>query len=108
MKHTSELGTIEFRLPTVPETLELYARMGVTPQDLSDQGASIQNPFMLMSKLIAQIGFLVTKVEVEINEQKIDSYEELTKHAAAMTDLCAIAGTILTAMNGGPESKKKR
>ena len=107
MKHTSDLGTIEFRLPTVPETLELYARMGVTPQDLTDQGASIQNPFMLMSKLIAQIGFLVTKVEVEINEQKIDSYEELTKHAAAMADLCAIAGSVLNAMNGGAEAKKK-
>lgn len=108
MKHNSELGTIEFRLPSVPETLELYARMGVTPQDLTDQGASIQNPFMLMSKIIAQMGFLITKVDVTIDEQKVDTYDELTKHASAMADLCAVAGSILNAMNGGSEAKKKR
>jgi hypothetical protein len=107
MKHTSELGTIEFRLPSVPESLELYARMGVTPQSLTDQEASIQNPFMLMSKLIAHMGFLVTKVECEIDGSKITKYDELTQHMSAMADLCAVAGSILQAMNGGSEAKKK-
>jgi len=103
----SELGKIEYRLPTVPESLELWARMGVDPADLSNPKASIHNSFMLMSKVIANMGYLVSKVEYTIGDKAIKDYESLCKEMSAMADLCAVARRIVEAMNGGSEAKKK-
>ena len=107
MKHQGELGFIEYRLPTIPETLELWGRMGVEPADLIDEKSPIRNSFFLMSKVIAHMGFLLLRVEYKIGDKSISSYEALRTNYAAMSDLCAVAGRIVEVMNGGSEDKKK-
>lgn len=107
MQHKSEAGVIEFRLPSVPESLELWGRMGVSPEELSDKAASIQNPFMLMSKVIAHMGFLVSKVDCKYGDKHVKDYDALCSEMGAMADLCAVAGRVMEAMNGGSSAKKK-
>jgi hypothetical protein len=105
--HTDELGTISYRLPSVPESLMLWGLMGVKQKDLKDKDALIHNEFILLSKVIANMGFLIDSVAVKIDDREIKDYEALTKEMAAMTPLCTIAGRVMEALNGGAEERKK-
>ena len=107
MQQKSDIGVIEFRLPTVPESLELWGRMGVNPNDLKDKKAPIHNSFMLLSKVIANMGFLIVSVNCKFGDKAVKDYEALCSEMLAMTDLCAVASRIIEAMNGGSEAKKK-
>lgn len=107
MLHKGDKGTIEYKLPTVPESLELWGRMGMEPSQLADEASPIHNSFILMSKTIANMGHLITKVDYKFGDRIVKDYESLCKEMGAMTDLCAVAGRIIEAMNGGSEDKKK-
>ena len=107
MIHAGELGTIEYRLPTVPEVLELWGKSGIDPATISESGSPANNPFLMMSKIIANMGHLITKVDCKIGDEKITSHDDLCKNVSAMGDLCQVAGRIMEAMNGGSEAKKK-
>lgn len=108
MIHAGELGTIEYRLPTVPEALELWGRIGIDPNKLDDTSSPANNVFILISKIIANMGHLVIKIDVMIDDAKVTTYDDLCKDMRATKDLCAIAGRVLEAMNGGSDAKKKQ
>jgi len=106
-KHKSEHGEIEFRLPTIPEALGLWGRMGVSPDDLQDKDSFIHNQFTLLSKMIGSMAPLVVRVDYTFGEVKVTDFETLCTHMEAMADLCHVAGRIMEAMQGGAEAKKK-
>lgn len=108
MIHTGEIGTIEYRLPTIPEVLELWGKVGIDHTSATQADSPVGNPFLMMSKIIANMGVLITKVDCQIDGVKITTYEELCKHLPAMNDLCVVAGRIMESMNGGSEAKKKQ
>lgn len=106
-EHKSELGKICYRLPSVPEALQLWGLMGVRQKDLLDKDASIHNEFTMLSKIIANMGYLIESVDYKIDGREVKTYDDLTCEYSAMADLCAVAGNIMQAMNGGSSSKKK-
>lgn len=85
----------------------LWGLMGVKQKDLKDKGALIHNEFVLLSKVIAHMGFLVESVSVKIDGREIKTYDDLTMEMAAMTPLCTIAGRVMEALNGGSDERKK-
>lgn len=105
-KVESELGFIEFRLPNVPEALLLMGKMGI-----SSNVAKIQEDdgqaFVLMSKLISNIGPMITKVSIKDGDALIDSYEKACESLACMNLLSLASGRILEGLNGGSVVKKK-
>jgi len=106
LKNESEHGVVEYRLPNVPEALELYARMGVNPADFSDSKNMINNGFYLTSKVIANMGFLLGKIELKVGDRAVVSHEEMVKEVKLLGVMCEIAARIIEAMNGGSEEKK--
>jgi len=108
--HKSEHGTIEYMLPSIPETLELWGRMGLTTSDFKKDAKNdlMKNDFMLMSKVLAHMGFLIRKVDMKVRDTEVKSYEAAVTHFPLMGDLCEVAGRILKAMMDGASEEKKK
>lgn len=103
-----EGGQIEYRLPTVPEALELMARVGMTGAKEDQDNADLKNGLLIVSKVIAHMGPMIISVKTDFGEGKIESYNELVKCSQAMAPLISVASRITEAMQGGSEIKKKR
>lgn len=97
-------GEIHYRLPTIPEGLMLLAKIGVKRDGMSEDD---QNELVMLSKLIANIEPFITKVECKFGDAEVKTFDKVCEHFQAMPALSAIAGDILSVINGGAEAKKK-
>lgn len=102
IKHECDYGFLEYRLPNIPEVLELYAKMGI-----GNSGSDLEkNSYYITSKAIAHMGFLVEEVSLVVNEKEIKKYEDMLNQPKLLPALCEVAARVLEALNGGSEEKK--
>lgn len=105
MIEKSDLGTIEYRQPTIPEGLEILAVIGVKSSGI-DKADS--NELLMLSRVIANMGKLVLKVDCEVDGVKVTDFETICMKFEAMTMLSNIAGQIMQTIQGGLQAKKKQ
>lgn len=103
MKIETDYGPIEYRMPNIPEAIQLLGEMGLTADDLQNLGAS-GNEFKFMSKLITAIGKFVT-VSLDYNGDKIESYDDLLNYMEFMPVVNDLAAAIMKGFE--LDSKKK-
>lgn len=104
-KKCGELGTIEYRLPNIPEAMILLAEMGLTSKKLKDKKAMVENEFIYAAKLIKSLEQFVSKINLKINNKEITKYEDVLNEFSMMTHLNDIAAEVFNALNG--DNKKK-
>lgn len=100
-----ELGTLEYRLPNIPEAMTLLGKMGLNSQMLSDSNWMQENELIFTAKLIEELGMFITKVNIKIDEKKISDYSEVLEHFAMIEYLSLVAGKVFESLN--VNNKKK-
>lgn len=108
IENKSEYGIVKFRLPDVPECLELYGRMGIMPDDFKDKSSLANNGYYLTSKVIANMAFLVEDVKIKVDNKEITSFDQMLKQHKLLGVLCEMAARVLEALQGGSEEKKRQ
>jgi len=108
MKFENDYGFVEYRLPNVPEAIQLMGKIGVKEPgvEAEDIDEDFQTKeYIYTGRMILEMGFLVSKVSMKIDEKEITSYKELINHFEMMGILSKIAGEIFSAFSLA--SKKK-
>jgi hypothetical protein len=104
VKHTSDHGTIEYRLPNGPDILKILAHMGYNSKTLS-KGLDVKNDLMFIAQLIEALELLITKVDITLDDVKIKTFSKLIEQPVMLTSLSEIAAVVADKMN--LEGKKK-
>jgi len=97
--HEFEGGTIEYRLPNIPESLRLLQAMGIKATDL--ESGELENELEIMAALLEKMDKFIVKLNVE----GIENYDEMLKDMKYMTPLSEMAGKIMEAFT--VDDKKK-
>jgi len=108
IENKSDYGVVKYRLPNVPETFELYGRMGVNPADFSDKKNIVNNGYYLTGKVISGMAFLIEEVKLNVDGREIKSHEDMIKEKKLLSVLCDIASRVIESLNGGSEEKKNQ
>ena len=104
VKQCGDLGTIEYRMPNVPEAMRLLSSIGLNSKKLAS-GEAMDDDLGFIAGLIESLGAFITKVNLDIDGEKITSYEDVLKEFSMMVYLTEISGEILEQLQ--LDSKKK-
>lgn len=107
----NEYGEIEYRLPNIPETMIILGESGLTSALASGDGAAQRNDFILMGKMVQNIGKFITRIDVTIKGKKVTEFEESLNYFEMMDPYVKIVEEIMgaiSAYNSSKESKGKK
>lgn len=106
-------GTVEFRLPNVVETYEMFGEMGLDPEDFVEQGGEFDlkmNKFKFIASTIKSVEPFLEKVDLKASSgEKVKDFDGMIKTNEFLHDfLIPISQKIMSAVKGGaPKPKKK-
>lgn len=86
--------------------MEMMGALGFTASGTLPEKS--KNEFVMLSKVIANMGPMITVVDCNIDGEKITAYDELVLKFEAMNVLSTIASRILMALTDGITAKKKK
>lgn len=99
-----DLGTFDYRLPNIPETMILLGEMGFTSKKINSDNFE-ENELAYTAKMIMGIGKFVSNIDITIDGEKINTYKELLEHFVMMKYLTEVAQQIFSSINGGGKKK---
>lgn len=105
MEIKNEFGSVEYHLPNIPEAMELLSKIGLKPDEFSNKDLVEQKQFMIMSKLISNVGFLVDKIDLSHNNKKYEKYEDVLTNFAFLPIVTEIATKVMKCFEVSEEKK---
>jgi hypothetical protein len=103
-KYTSDYGTIEYRLPNAIEGIALIGDLGLTANDFG-LDAPVKNEFHMLAEAVKAAEKFITKIELEIEGEKITTYDAMCNKMEMMEALTQIGGELINCL--GLNAKKK-
>lgn len=100
-KECGEFGYLEYRLPNIPQAMNLLGDMGISARTVESE----QNELILLAKLLERMGPFITKISIKIEEKQVKKYNDLLDHFSLMPFLTEIATDILNSLQF--DTKKK-
>lgn len=101
---TFALGSIQYRLPNVVESMRLLGKLGVK----SDGSMSSRSEFEVMADMIENLAPLIVKIEATKGEQPILTWDEALTCSEFIQPLSEIANEVLMQFGDHGEKGKRR
>lgn len=101
----SEVGTVEYHLPSIPEAMRLLGKLGLS-LDKKSMDELVKNEFEFLAKVMENMGSFVDKIDVKIGNKKVTTFEQFMRETQCLELAMGIAGDILK--NIKFSAKKKR
>ena len=97
-----ELGSLNYRLPNIPEAMRLLKAIGIKASDIENGEF---DELEMAAKLFENLGPFVSDINIMINEEKIETYEGLLNHFCMIKYLNVVVEKIMKAVS--MDEKKK-
>lgn len=95
------VGSIEYRLPSIPEKLRLLSKLGMSPSN-----PNIPMDYEALATVMENIGDLITNVDCKVGDSKICSWEEVLGEESLTGNVVEIVSIILNPSKGTEKTKK--
>jgi hypothetical protein len=107
-KKCGDFGTLEYRLPNIPETMILLGQMGLNSKKMNDAEAMQDNELLYTAKMIMNLGEFITKIDLEIDGEKITTFDALLNEFEMMVYINELAMEIFDCIGGSSKKKALR
>src|SRR5688572_2925494 len=101
---TFALGSIEYRLPNVIESMRMLGKIGVR----SDGSTGERSEFEVLADLLEQLKPFVSKIEATKDGVEISTWEEALKHMEFIAPLSEIASDLMAQFKSGSGAERKK
>jgi len=98
-------GTLKYRIPNIPEAMELLGDMGLNSRSLQNTDEFIENDLKYMARMIKSIGPFVDVTGLKIDEEEVTSFEDALNRFEFIQVFSEVAQELFESLNVG--SKKK-
>lgn len=95
-----EYGKIEYKLPNIPQAMELLGELGINADGTYQIGQ-----FALMAKMIRQLDKFISVVDCDFDGIKVTTFDGLIEQFESMAVLSEISGEILNKLNMSAKKK---
>lgn len=96
--HECEYGTIEYRLPTIPDTTKLMNSLKQFRESQDEVGA--------LTWFIDNLGPYLVKIQLILGDEIIDTYEKLMDYPEMLNELVLISNVIMEKSLGTIKKKQ--
>ncbi len=98
------LGSIEYRMPNVVESIRLLGQLGMTRTGTQMEAGQ---EYEFLAKLIDHMKPLVLAIAVEKAGVMIDTWDDALEHMELLAPLAEIANEIMSHVSASPQSEAK-
>lgn len=101
----TDYGTIKYRVPNIPEAIELIGLMGFNSKNITDAKKLGDNDLVFIARMIKNMGEFVDVTDLKFKGENIDGYAQALNYFELMAPLSEVAKELFETLNF--DSKKK-
>lgn len=101
---TFSLGTIEYRVPNVVESMRWLGKLGISAEGATGN----RSEFEVMADLIEHLAPFVVKIAACKGETQIETWEEALCHVEFVAPLSEIAAELMGQFGSGDAGKRRK